>query len=76
MTADPITTLNGLMESTESLKEKVVFKYAISLLEVLHGKQSTRWTPEEMKRLPDILQQEDGFLMPMKHQGRGFVRWR
>ena len=76
MDNDPIPTLRALMDGTQSPKEKIVFKYALALLEVLHGKPRTPWTVEEYRKLPDSLQLEGELLVPMKHQGRGAVRWR
>lgn len=73
---DTLSILNTLMTRTESPKERIVLKYAVSLIEILHGKSHTKWSHEEYKRLPDILQLDEEHLMPMKHQGKGFVRWR
>ena len=74
---DTLSILNTLMMRTESPKEKAVLKYAISLIEILHGKSRTKWSHEEYKRLPDSLQMDGDYLMPMKYQGKqGFARWR
>jgi hypothetical protein len=54
-----LPALRELMESTPDLKEKVVLKYAVSLLEILRReKQRSRWTHEEYRRLPDSLQMD------------------
>lgn len=72
---DNLSILSRLMATTESPKEKLVFKYAISLLEILHGKRATTWSLEDYKRLPDSLAWDGEHLRPMKQQGKGFVRW-